>query len=187
MSYLLRLIQRHSYKYHAFNAAVCMGTLILQNPQNVLASYALSLIDTAIGLHAHILQTNPTARLRKNLEWLLRLKQRAATRMESSGSEDAREDVPGVGLEEGDTSELIGWRTRLVERLGQGSQKATTITPTASSTTPSPSTSIIRTISQALQDHVLPSTDQLPQSYSNNSQDHATDILVRDVTSGYGV
>ena len=61
-------------QYHAFNAAVCLGTLVLQDPRNMLASYALSLIDTSINLFTSIVQTHSTTRLLRNLEWLLKIR-----------------------------------------------------------------------------------------------------------------
>lgn len=133
-----------------------MGTLILQNPRNVLAPLALSLIDSAIALYTSLVQSNSTGRSLRNLQWLLRLRQRASTRMTAS-TEDGKIDL-GTLTDEEEDIELLGWRTRLVSRLGKGTQTAVTITPTQSVTTPSPNTAMARTIHQALQKHFEPNT-----------------------------
>lgn len=156
-----------------------MGTLILQSPRNMLASFALSLIDSAIRLYTSIIQTNPTTRLLKNLEWLLRLRQRASNRIVSAANDPDHDG--GRSEDEEDNSELIGWRTRLVERLGKGSHKVTTITPTQSTTTPSPNTAMMQTITQALQEHFVPQNatrDTLRQDDAAKPEDPATDALV---------
>jgi hypothetical protein len=167
-------------QYHVFNAAVCMGTLILQDPRNMLASYALSLIDSSIHLYTSLIQSHSTTRLVKNLEWLLKLRQRANMRITTAASE--QNDGAEVQSDEGEDVELIGWRTRLVQRLGKGAQTATTITPTQSAATPSPNTAMARTITQALQDHFVPEqllqTTQAQGSGQNLNFEQGTDMLV---------
>jgi hypothetical protein len=155
-----------------------MGTLILQDPRNLLASYALSIVDSAISLYTNIVQSLPTPRLVKNLEWLLKLRQRAQARIISAA---ASGEGDGTDSEEGADVELIGWRTRLVQRLGKGVQTATTITPAQSATTPSPATTMARTITQALQKHFVPEQPlhaAQPGDPSILVQDSATDALV---------
>lgn len=173
-----------SGQYHVFNAAVCMGTLILQNPRNMLAPLAMSLIDNAINLYTNIVQSNSTGRLLKNLEWLLRLRQRANAKMAGSTADETAHAVYPESEEE--DIELLGWRTRLVSRLGKRAQTAITITPTQSATTPSLNTVMTRTISQALQNHFVPDDAQtaLQAAHSQGidpAQDPATDAFVRPI------
>ena len=166
-------------QYHVFNAAVTMGTLILGDPRNILASYALSLIDSAIGLYTNIIQSHSTTRLLRNLEWLLKLRQRANSRMTTASSFQA--DYSSRLPEEEDDVELIGWRTRLIQRLGKGNHLATTITPAQSAATPSPNTAMAQTISQALQRHFVPDTaGPVPSNDIDFSaiNDQGTDMLV---------
>jgi len=173
-------------QYHVFNAAVCMGTLVLKDPRNMLASYALSLIDSAIGLYTNIIQSHSTTRLLRNLEWLLKLRQRAGSRIASVSTMQL--DHVAQTSDDEDDAELIGWRTRLVQRLGKGTQMATTITPSQSVATPSPNTAMARTISQALQKYFVPDeAPQIPPSNTNEvmlNTDQGTDMLVCRVCCG---
>lgn len=156
-----------------------MGTLILGDPRNILASYALSLIDSAIGLYTTIIQSHSPTRLLRNLEWLLKLRQRASSTMILAASFQA--DCSSRISDDEDHEELIGWRTRLIQRLGNGARLATTITPTQSATTPSPNTVMAQTISQALQRHFVPDSGMeilSENSHTNLSNDQRNDILV---------
>ncbi|GFZ52287.1 hypothetical protein JCM24511_10060 [Saitozyma sp. JCM 24511] len=177
---------RHWYLwYHAFNAAVCMGTLILQSPQNALTPFALAQIDTAISLYTTAVQARVSPRMVKNLQWLFRLRQRAQERISRAqalpGSN--REDPPS---EDEDDIELIGWRTRLIQRAAKGTQTATTIssnTPGLSNATPSPHTVMTQTIAQALQQHFGPGDDgappeDRPSTSSSNPMESSTDVLL---------
>lgn len=161
-----------------------MGTLILQNPRNVLAPLAMSLINSAIALYTSIVQNNSTGRLLKNLEWLLRLRHRASARMAATTGGD---DAVQIDDDEEEDVELLGWRTRLVSRLGKGAQTAITITPTQSTTTPSPNTTMARTIHQALQKQFGPDdqhniTQAAVTSQPRTATDQATDVLVSFVS-----
>jgi len=169
-------------QYHAFNAAVCMGTLVLQDPRNVLASYALYLIDSAITLFTNIVQINSTTRVLRNLEWLLKIRQRANSRISAAAS-FSQPDYAAPSTDEEDDAGLIGWRTRLVQRLGKGTQLATTIIPSQSAASPSPNTAMARTISQALQKHFVPDgSGQMlqPNEPAPSGSDQGTDMLVRN-------
>lgn len=100
-------------------------------------------------------------------------------RMQAAASEEIGEaNIASDGEED---VELIGWRTRLVQRLGKGNQTATTITPTYSAATPSPNTAMANTITQALQNHFVP--DQVlhtaqAENGGNQNYDQGTDTLV---------
>jgi hypothetical protein len=100
-------------------------------------------------------------------------------RMQAAASEQT--GAAEVQSDEEEDVELIGWRTRLVQRLGKGTQLATTITPTHSAATPSPNTAMANTITQALQNHFVP--DQISHTAQakegGQNYDQGTDMLVR--------
>lgn len=155
-----------------------MGTLVLQDPRSILASYAFSLIDSAINLFTNIVQNHPTTRLMKNLEWLLRVRQRASSRMFAEYL--SQPDYTALSADEGDAA-LIGWRTRLVQRLSKGTQIATNIPPNQSAEASSPNTAMAWTISQALRRHLVPDdgTQMLQRAGPvESSGDQGTDTLV---------
>lgn len=171
-----------------------MGTLILQTPHNPMATFALSQIDACITLYTSVVQSHASTRLAKNLQWLLRLRHRAHTKMNQNPPDAATEAMASMhtGNEGDEDIELLGWRTRLIHRATRGTQKATTISPMASSQanhTPSPGTSVTQTITQALQQHFGGdgsgggggiAMDHLTSS-SNNPINASTDVLVSSV------
>ncbi|BEJ05387.1 hypothetical protein CcaverHIS641_0212040 [Cutaneotrichosporon cavernicola] len=123
--------------HHTFNSAVTMGTLIIRNPQNTLAPYALTLIDSTILLLSRVIVSWPSPRMAKNLKWLHRLRGRAAAKLSAVAPNP--NPIP-TGTESGSTSddedvELVGWCTRLVQRGATGSQTVRTI---LSKSAPSP-------------------------------------------------
>lgn len=170
-----------------------MGTLILQTPHNPMATFALSQIDASITLYTSVVQSHASPRLAKNLQWLLRLRHRAHTKMNQNPPDAAVEAMASMHTsnEEDEDIELLGWRTRLIHRATKGTQKATTISPMAGSQayhTPSPGTSVTQTITQALQQHFggdgaggggMP-PDRLNSS-SSNPINTSTDLLVSSV------
>lgn len=133
------------FKHHIFDSAVTMGTLIIRNPQNALASYALTLIDSTILLLTRAIVSWPSPRLAKNLKWLHRLRGRAAAKLSTVALAPTVNDSVsgrdiGAGSSTGSTSddedvELVGWCTRLVERGATGAQTVRTI---LSKSAPSP-------------------------------------------------
>jgi hypothetical protein len=150
-----------------------MGTLIIRNPQNTLAPFALSQIDSAILLFAKVLQSWPSPRLAKNLKWLHRLRSRAAAKL-STGSTSDEEDV-----------ELVGWCTRLVQRAATGSQTAKTILAKAA---PSPNvfsspnddlTSMLESMFHQNTSHDQGLSAPLT---SSTTADPSTDTIVRLIT-----
>ncbi|OCF30850.1 hypothetical protein I317_05061 [Kwoniella heveanensis CBS 569] len=144
--------------YHAFNCAVCIGTLIFRNPKNPLAAFALSQIDATITLYTSLVQAGASKRILNNLRWLLRLRAQAARKIQRSTGGTGSHTPQGSGGEESDDEniELIGLKTRLIERASKGLQTAKTIfqsTPSATGTTEeSPNANVHDTISMALQE-----------------------------------
>lgn len=140
-------------QYHVFNSALCLGTLVLRDPGNVMAGFVLSQIDAAISLFTSLLQHGArTPRYKRNLQWLLNLRTRAlsktskgsATQQEGNAREhgDRQQGGGGDGDADGDGHrdqdedvELLGWRTRLIERAGQGRAKTVRTIPLAETPT----------------------------------------------------
>ncbi|KLT43595.1 hypothetical protein CC85DRAFT_301200 [Cutaneotrichosporon oleaginosum] len=161
--------------YHLFTAAVCLGTMIILNPTNPLAGLVLGQIDHSIKLYSSVLRDHATPSLLQNHQWLLRLRARALSKVEHA---------PPPPGDEGDVDvELLGWRTRLVERA-RGQRRATTIrrdgddSPATASLGASPAPMHMPdampgpapTIDQVLQQHFV----DAPQ----RTQDPATDLLL---------
>lgn len=102
-----------------------------------MANFALTQIDAAISLFTSLLQHGAhPPRYKRNLQWLLNLRTRAVSKISSVSAlqrgnsrrdTDATRqsnDVDGNGDREDDEDiEFLGWRTRLIERAGQGHQK----------------------------------------------------------------
>lgn len=123
------LTMRVHDQYHVFNSAVCVGTLVLHNPQNVLAAFAVSQIETAIALFSSAVQMHASPRAVGNLQWLLRLRSRALSKMHAApnGGGDAGRAMDPEQSDSDEDVELLGWRTRLIERAAAGAQTAKTI------------------------------------------------------------
>lgn len=179
-------------QYHAFNSAVCLGTLILMSPQNELVPIALGAMDQVIGIYTQTVNNRTSPRMIQNLRWLLRLRQRANGRIEQSKGQGQtrQQDVQETPDSDTETDAgLLGWRTRLIERVGQGNQKATSISTRSPVASGSISTAeiegVIRSIPQAIQAHVasdLPYHAPLTGSSSGSPpiQINSTDHLVSE-------
>ncbi|GLA40620.1 hypothetical protein AnigIFM63309_008454 [Aspergillus niger] len=138
-----------NFWYHVFGSALCLGTLVLRDPQNSMATFALTQVDAAINLFTSLVQHGAnTPRYCRNLQWLSKLRARAsskiatvftATQQVDSQRDQVDPDGQEIGREDREDSEdveLLGWRTRLIERAGQGRPTIRTIqlaeTPTDS-------------------------------------------------------
>jgi len=172
-------------QYHAFNSAVCMGTLLLMSPQNDFAPIALQQIDQVIVAYTSVVQSRTSPRLVQNLRWLLRLRQRAVDRMANAHNEQRDTGPSTSSIDE--TIELdaglLGWKTRFIERLGNNSQKATTIsTSTPPGISPFNIEKVIQSMPRAVQEHVAGDTLSAPDpNFATGSNDHllsSTDQLV---------
>jgi hypothetical protein len=101
--------------------------MVLSDPGNTMSSFALAQIDAAITLFASLIDNGGgTPRYRANLEWLKKLRARALESLQAAAagpSPDYPQNINGVGEDE----ELVGWRTRLIERAGQSQYKSQTI------------------------------------------------------------
>jgi hypothetical protein len=92
-----------------------------------MATFVLAQIDAAIDLFTSLTQHGTsTPRYHRNLQWLLKLRVRASSKISTMASTTAKADSQRdtdpdrrKGSEdrgEGEDVELIGWRTRLIER-----------------------------------------------------------------------
>jgi hypothetical protein len=130
--------------------------LVLRDPGNIMAGFVLPQIDAAISLFTSLLAHGARSpRYKSNLQWLLNLRTKALFKVsEKSGApkdgQAVQREVDSGGQTQGDNRhaaendedvELLGWRTRLIERACQGGRRKVirTIhfagTPTDSQTT----------------------------------------------------
>lgn len=171
-------------QYHAFNSAVTLGTFIMTDPSNELAPLAISQMDQVINVYTMLVQSRASHRMTDNLRWLLRLRKRSFETLSRGPSQrvDAGDAAP---LDAEDDRELLGWRTRLIQRMGKGVQKATTIVPPVNST-PSPYSAMTQTMTEVLQQQlgsnpIQPLQTTLPVDTSSEQLYEATDELVSGV------
>lgn len=119
-----------------------MGTLVLKNPNNVLAGFALSLVDSVIKIYASAVKSRNSERMVKNLNWLVSMRSRLDARIkqvqaqgQTPDNDEAMANGAGAGAggddQPGDDNdlELLGWKTRLIERAEAGLMRARTINP----------------------------------------------------------
>ncbi|SPO00337.1 uncharacterized protein DNG_03182 [Cephalotrichum gorgonifer] len=142
-------IRQWNFWHHVFNSSLCLGTLVMRDPSNVLSSFVLAQIDAAISLFTSLLQHGGhTPRHKSNLQWLVNLRSRALSKISEASSsqrDDPQRDIDSDRRSDGgyrdrhgeheEDVEFLGWRTRLIERAGQCSRKTSrTIRPVESPT-----------------------------------------------------
>ncbi|KAF2014262.1 hypothetical protein BU24DRAFT_423267 [Aaosphaeria arxii CBS 175.79] len=121
--------------YHVFGSALCLGTLLLRDPTNAMSAFVLSQIDAAVDLFTSLIQHGAgSPRYNRNLEWLTKLRARASSKMASSSqvaavqsNHDENQRRGDGDVDDNEDVELLGWRTRLIERAGQESPSVKTI------------------------------------------------------------
>lgn len=133
-----------NFWFHVFGSALCLGTLVLRDPGNAMGPFVLVQIDAAINLFTSVTQHGTsTSRYRRNLQWLLKLRARTsskistastAQRVDSQRADDLDRRKCSEDREEGEDFELLGWRTRLIERAGQNHLTIRTIRSAATLT-----------------------------------------------------
>lgn len=130
---------------------------MLRDPGNVMASFVLAQIDTAVNLFTSLLQHGArTPRYKRNLQWLINLRSRALSKVSQASTaqrgdpqRDAGPEWQGKGgngdgdghREHEEDVELLGWRTRLIERAGQGREKTVRTIRRAETSNESPTNS----------------------------------------------
>ena len=124
-------------QFHVYNSALCLGTLVLRDPNNAMAKFAQEQIEVAIGLFTSLLQSVNTPRYRRNLQWLQQLQTRASAKIAKSNANPLQATNGGSGEdpEDAEDVELLGWRTRLIDGLGQGRTIPAPPTPAGSQIT----------------------------------------------------
>lgn len=103
--------------------------MILSDPSNTMSSFAFTQIDAAITLFQSLIDNGGgTPRYRANLEWLKKLRARALASLQAAAAGPSPDDPQHInGSQGGEDEELVGWRTRLIERAGQSRPKSHTI------------------------------------------------------------
>lgn len=102
-----------------------------------MATFAIEQIDIAIELFTSLTQHGVnTPRYHRNLKWLQRLRARASSKVSKASTtpktgphRDVESERNGTTEERDDAEdvELLGWRTRLIERVGRGRPTVSTI------------------------------------------------------------
>jgi hypothetical protein len=131
-------------------------------------------MDKVIGIYTSIIQTRTSPRFVQNLQWLLRLRQRAIDRIGSANPHANNPNGTGEDVETELDASLLGWKTRFIERAMIGG-RATTIsgantnnqfgggpvgyagygTSSTADQSPLQIDSVIQSLPQAVQDHVF--------------------------------
>ena len=89
-----------------------------------MASFVITQIDASISLFTSLLQHGArTPRYKSNLQWLLNLRTRALSKISAASTDTNRRSTSGDRENDEEDVELLGWRTRLIERADQGRQK----------------------------------------------------------------
>lgn len=172
-------------QYHLFNAAVCMGNLVLHRPHDQLAGFAMIQLESTISLYLKIVPLRSSPAVMRNLEWLLRLRARAA--QAGTHSVDTSPcDVESIEGANVDDASLLGWRTRLIERVAEtGGISLPTSTQISASRqavqSTEPATAVNKTISKALEE--LFTSNSVSAQFrtpgtASQSMDPAGDLLV---------
>jgi hypothetical protein len=94
-----------------------------------MATFVLGQIDTAVELFTSLVQTANTPRYRRNLQWLTKLRARVSSKISTASlqansqrpenaalASDILTDATRGDREDSEDVELLGWRTRLIER-----------------------------------------------------------------------
>lgn len=167
-----------------------------------MAGFVLSQIDAAIGLFTSLLQHGARLpRYKRNLQWLLNLRTRALSKTnKASAAQQEGEPQPqrdgganrqggsggdgeGDGHRDQDEDvELLGWRTRLIERAGQGRGKTVRTIPLAETPTGSQITDVAMP-SASLPAVTLDSTNDIVR-YLETLMIARADVLPSCATSG---
>ncbi|OWZ45798.1 hypothetical protein C361_02913 [Cryptococcus neoformans Tu259-1] len=170
--------------YHLFNAAVCMGNLVLHRPHDQLAGFAMIQLESTIGLYLKIVPLRSSPAVMRNLKWLWRLRARAA-QAGTRGADTSTCDVESIEDADVDDANMLGWRTRLIERATEtgGINLPTSAQISASrQAVPSnePVTAVNETISKALEELFTSSSSSAhfrSPGTTSQSMDPAADLL----------
>lgn len=93
-----------------------MATVCILSPGSALVTLAMTELESVIALLHSILASLPRPELRKNLAWLLQLRERAQAKISAAA---APAPSPQPAEDAFEHLSLVGWRTRLIQ-LGEG-------------------------------------------------------------------
>lgn len=170
---------------------------MLRTPQNPLAPLVIAQLDTSVYLFTSLIQHGAsTPRYQRNLQSLLQLRALASSKFLSGTTSVQSSNNNGDGARQSSDSqahveailddtnvnegmELVGWRTRLVERVGQGRRTRTSNLATA----PSSSSDLIHKMPR--DQEYLPEPSPLiftePQFHMLNQDSTLTSEVVRNI------
>ena len=116
---------------HAFRGATCLATVCITTPRSPLVQLALSNVDIAIELFTTAHRTHPRPEFARNARFLSGLREKASTRVASAAGLTGDSVQPNIAYTDAtstgmaaETLDVLGWRTRLVQR-GQGHSPTT--------------------------------------------------------------
>lgn len=167
---------------------------MLRDPSSTMATFALEQIDIAISLFTSLTQHGAnTPRYFRNLQWLHKLHARASAKISKASA--AQKSAPQRGAEldqqvnsedreDAEEVELLGWRTRLIERVGQGRPTISTI-----GLSPTPASHATNTSNPLPNQDIFDDQNQpwnksavLPGASLTFTTPDPTDVLVRATT-----
>ena len=103
---------------HGFSAAMVLGAVLVVSPGCALAPMVMEdlnrMVEMIPVLRAHL----PREHIRRDVEWLSKLRQRARVSVEAWKSRHVAGEAPPIdhGAAAGEELKLLGWRTRLIRR-----------------------------------------------------------------------
>lgn len=162
-----------------------MGNLVLHRPHDQLAGFAMIQLESTISLYLKIVPLRSSPAVMRNLKWLLRLRARAA-QAGTHSADTSTCDVVSTEDANVDDASLLGWRTRLIERVAEtGGISLPTSTQISASRqavqSTEPVTAVNETISKALEELFTSSSASAQfrtPGTASQSMDPAADLLV---------
>ncbi|KAM0489706.1 hypothetical protein ACHAP8_012315 [Fusarium lateritium] len=137
-----------------------------------MTQFALTQIDAAISLFTSLLQHGAqTPRYKSNLQWLLNLRTRALAKISSvstsqrgnpQGDVDEQRQSDSGDREDDEDVEMLGWRTRLIERAGQNKQKTIRTIRLSETPTVSPNSNVAISSLNSFHPRVQMGTSDIP-------------------------
>ncbi|WVQ69660.1 uncharacterized protein L199_007880 [Kwoniella botswanensis] len=106
------------YWYHLFTAAVCFGTILIKDPHNVLAPLALLQVEKSIEVFGSISKKFDSPAMKRNHEWLLRLRNRVIHEVTTKTSSISANAPADQELDD-EVVDLLTWRTELINCVTQ--------------------------------------------------------------------
>ncbi|OAA59728.1 Transcription factor [Niveomyces insectorum RCEF 264] len=180
-----------NFWYHVFGSALCVGTLVLRHPGHPMAAFVLSQIDAAIALFTSLVQNGAsTPRYQRNLQWLQKLRSRAAAKMATVSAQNVQhaqntasmaEAHTDQAAEDGEDVELIGWRTRLIRQADRHRQTTSSKMPGLAADNTTPNMVASNTPNGSVNDGLMVPNQTLPQSTDDLLHEFWDPIILHDL------